>query len=69
MKKLVGRLALVGVVVGGIVAARAYLSKSAPARDVAQLVFDDGSTHAFASNTAEAEELADLARKLIETGV
>ncbi len=69
MKKLLGRLALVGAVIGGVVAARGYLSKAAPARDVAQIVFDDNSTRAFASGTAEAEELTDLARKLIETGV
>lgn len=69
MKKLLGRLALVGAVIGAVVAARGYLGKAAPVRDVAQIVFDDNSTRAFASDTPEAEELTDLARKLIETGV
>ena len=69
MKKLLGRLALIGAIIGGVVAARGYLNRAAPARDVAQIVFDDNSTRALASDTAEAEELTDLARRLIETGV
>lgn len=69
MKKLVGRLALVGAVIGVVIAARSYLTRSAPVREVAQIAFDDGSTRAFDSNSAEAEELTDLAQKLIETGV
>ena len=69
MKKLFGRLLILGALVGGVVALRGYARRGAAATDVAQITFDDGSIHSFASNTPEGEELADIARKLIETGV
>jgi hypothetical protein len=55
--------------VGGGVALRNYARKGAAATDVAQVTFDDGSVRSFASNTPQGEELADMARKLVETGV
>ena len=37
--------------------------------EVVQIVFDDGSTHVLASNTAEGLEFTDIARKVVEIGV
>ena len=69
MKKLLGRLLILGAVAGGVVAVRGYLRGGTAARDVAQITFDDGSTRSFASNTPEGEELTDIARKLVEMGI
>ena len=69
MKKLFGRLLILGALAGGVVALRGYARKNAPVSDVAQITFDDGSMISFASNTPQGEELADIARKLVETGV
>lgn len=69
MKKLLGRLVILGAVAGVVVAVRGYLRGGATAKDVAHVTFDDGSTRSFASNTPEGEELADIARKLVEMGV
>lgn len=69
MKKFFGRLLILGALVGGTAALLGYVRKGAAATDVAQITFDDGSFSSFASNTPEGEELADIARKLVETGV
>ena len=73
MKKLLGRLfilgAVAGAVAGVVVAVRGYLRGGVAARDVVQVTFDDGSTRSFASNTPEGEEFTDIARKLVEMGV
>jgi hypothetical protein len=69
LKKRLGRLVILGAVVGGIVAVGGYLRGAARPQDVAQVTFDDGSTRAFASNTPEGEEFADIARKLVEMGL
>ncbi len=69
MKKLLGRLVILGTVAGAAVAAGAYLRGGTSTRDVAQITFDDGSQSSFASNTPEGEEFADIARKLVEMGV
>ena len=69
MKKLLGRLVILGAVAGAAVAAGAYLRDGTSTRDVAQVTFDDGSQSSFASNTPEGEEFADIARKLVEMGV
>ena len=69
MKKLLGRLVILGAVAGAAVAAGAYLRGGAATTDVAQVTFDDGSQSSFASNTPEGEEFADIARKLVEMGV
>ena len=69
VKKLFGWAFILGALVGGGVALRNYARKGAAATDVAQITFDDGSVRSFASNTPQGEELADMARKLVETGV
>jgi hypothetical protein len=45
------------------------LQRGPAAPEAVQLVFDDGSTHALASNTVEGQEFTDLARKVVEIGV
>ena len=64
MKKLFGRLLLLGALAGGVVAARGYLKRGMPGEEVVQIVFDDGST-----NTAEGQEFTDIAGKVVEIGV
>lgn len=68
MRKLLGRLILIGALAAGVVAARNYL-RSTPAEEVVQLVFDDGSTRSLASNTVESQEFTDIARKIVEIGI
>lgn len=68
MRKLLGRLILIGALAAGVVAARNYL-RGSPAEEVVQLVFDDGSTRSLASNTVEAQEFTDIARKIVEIGI
>ena len=69
MKKLFGRLVLLGALAGGFLAVRGYLQKSATGEEVVQIVFDDGSTRTLTSDTVEAQEFTDIARKVIEVGV
>ncbi|CAA9446269.1 MAG: hypothetical protein AVDCRST_MAG02-274 [uncultured Rubrobacteraceae bacterium] len=69
MKKLFGRALILGALAGGVIALRGYARKGAPATDVAQITFDDGSIRSYASDTPQGEELADIARKLVQTGV
>lgn len=69
MKKLFGRLVLLGALAGGVLAVRGYLQKAKPGDEVVQIAFDDGSTHVLTSNTVEAQEFTDIARKLVEIGV
>lgn len=69
MRKLLGRLLLLGALAGGVVAARNYMKKGMTGEEVVQLVFDDGSTHALDSNTAEGQEFTDIARKVVEIGI
>ena len=69
MRKLLGRLLLVGALAGGVVAVRGYLRRRVPAEEVVQIVFDDGSTRVLASDAVEAQEFADIARKVVEIGV
>jgi hypothetical protein len=69
LKKLVGRLVILGAIVGGLVAVGGYLRGGAATKDVAQVTFEDGSTRAFASDSPEGEEFADIARKLVEMGL
>ena len=68
MRKLLGRLILIGALAGGVVAARNYL-RGASGEEFVQLVFDDGSTRSLASNTVEAQEFTDIARKIVEIGI
>jgi hypothetical protein len=69
VRKLLGRLILIGALVGGVVAARNYLKGGTSGEEVVQLVFDDGSTRSLASNTVEAQEFTDIARKVVEIGL
>ncbi len=66
---MLGRLLLLGALAGGAVAARNYLKGGTSGEEVVQLVFDDGSTRALASNTVEGQEFTDIARKVVEIGV
>jgi hypothetical protein len=69
LKKMLGRLLLLGALAGGAVAARNYLKRGTSGEEVVQLVFDDGSTRALASNTVKGQEFASIARKVVEIGV
>lgn len=69
MKKLFGRLVVLGALAGGLLAARGYLQRAKPGEEVVQIAFDDGSTRVLTSNTVEAQEFTDIARKLVEIGV
>ena len=69
MRKLLGRLLLLGALAGGVVAARSYLKRRMPGEEVVQIVFDDGSTRVLASNTAQGQEFTDIASKIVEIGV
>ena len=66
MRRLLGRLLFLGALAGGVVAVRGYLKRQSPGEEVVQIVFDDGSTHVLASNTVEAQEFMDIARKVVE---
>ncbi len=69
MRRMFVRLLLLGALAGGGVAVWGYLKGQSPGEDVVQMVFDDGSTRSLASNTVEAQEFADIARKVVEIGV
>ena len=66
---MLGRLLLLGALAGGIVAVRSYLKGHSSGEEVVQIVFDDGSTRSLASNTVEAQEFTDIARKVVEIGI
>ena len=69
MKKLLRRLFLLGALAGAAYAARSYLQGEPPGKETVQIIFDDGSTRALASNTAEGQEFTDIASKLVEIGL
>jgi hypothetical protein len=69
VKRLFRRLVVLGALAGGLLAARGYLQRIKPTEEVVQIVFDDGSTRTLTSNVVEAQELTDIARKLVEIGV
>ena len=69
MRRLLGRLLLLGALAGGVVAVRGYLKGQSPGEEAVQIVFDDGSTHVLVSNTVEAQEFTDIARKVVEIGI
>ncbi len=69
MRRMLGRLILLGALAGGVVAVRGFLKGQTPGEDVVQIVFDDGSTRSLASNTVEAQEFTDIARKVVEIGI
>ena len=69
MRRLLGRLLLLGALAGGAVAVRGYLKGRSQGEEAVEIVFDDGSTHVLASNTVEAQEFTDIARKVVEIGI
>lgn len=69
MKKWLGRLALIGALVGLAAGARGYLKVGAGAEEAARVTFDDNTDASFASNSVEGQEFSDIARKLVEIGV
>lgn len=70
MKKLFGRLVLIGALAGGAVAVGSYIRKSAPSgEEVVQISFDDNTTHPLSASSVEGQEFVDIARKLVEMGV
>jgi hypothetical protein len=62
-------LLLLGALAAGVVAVRGYLKRGLTGEEVVQIVFDDGSTHVLASDTVEAQEFTDIARKVVEIGI
>jgi hypothetical protein len=69
MRRLLKRLLLLGALAGGVLAVQGYLKGQSSGEDGVQIVFDDGSLRALASNTVEAQEFTDIARKVIEIGI
>jgi hypothetical protein len=69
VRKLLGRLLLLGALIGGVVAARGYLKRGMPGEEVVQIVFDDGSTRVLASNSAQGQDFTEIASKVVEIGV
>ena len=69
MKKMLRRLFLLGALAGAAYAARSYLRGESPGKETVQILFDDGSARALASNTVEGQEFTDIARKLVEIGL
>jgi hypothetical protein len=69
VRKLLGRLLLLGALAAGAVAVRAYLKGQSSGEEDVQIVFNDGSTHVLDSGTVEAQEFTDIARKVVEIGV
>jgi hypothetical protein len=66
VKRMLRGLILLGALGGAAVAVRSYLQRGNTGEEVVQIVFDDGSTHVLASNTALGQEFTDIARKLVE---
>jgi hypothetical protein len=69
VKRMLRGLILLGALGGAAVAVRSYLRGGATGEEVVQIVFDDGSTHVLASNTAQGQEFTDIARKVVEMGL
>jgi hypothetical protein len=69
VRRLLGGLLLLGALAGGVVAVRGYLKGQSPGEEIVQIVFDDGSTYTLVSNTVEAQEFTDVARKVVEIGI
>jgi hypothetical protein len=69
VRRMLGRLLLLGALAGGVVAVRGYLRGGSQKEEVVQIVFDDGSTRSLASDTPEAQEFTSIARKVVEIRV
>ena len=68
MKKALGRLALLGAAAGAAYALRSYLGggSAGPKKGDVQIVLDTGTI--VEPGPSEAQELADIARKVLEIG-
>ena len=66
MKKVLGRLALLGAAAGAAYALRSYLegSSAGPKKGDVLIVLDTGAT--AEPGPSEAQEFADIARKILE---
>lgn len=69
MRRLFGRLAVLGALAGGVALALGLLRRRVPGEEVVTITFDDNSTRSLISNTVEAQEFTDIARKVVEIGV
>lgn len=70
MKKMFGRLVLLGALAGGAIAVGNYLKKSTPSgEEVVQISFDDNTTQPLSASSVEGQEFTDIARKLVALGV
>ena len=68
MKKLTRGILVVGLLAGTAGAVIAYLKGPGAGEEVVQISFDDNTTKAFDSNSIEAQEFTDIARKLVDIG-
>ncbi len=68
MKRVLGRLALLGAAAGAAYALRSYLegSSAGPKKGDVLIVLDTGAT--VEPGPSEAQEFADIARKILEIG-
>ncbi len=69
MKKLFRGIVLAGVVAGAIYAAKNLFDGGGQSSDEATLTFTDGTTALLSTADIQGQELVDIARKLIESGV
>lgn len=69
MRKVLKRLALLGVLAGAAIAVRGYLKRGGVGEEVVQITFDDNTTLSLASDSIEGQEFTEIARKLVEIGV
>jgi hypothetical protein len=69
VRRLLGRLLLFGALAGGVVVVWGYMRGQSPGEEVVHIIFDDGSTHVLASDSVEAQEFTDIARKVVEIRV
>ena len=69
VRRVLGRLLLLGALAGGVVAVRGYLRGRSQGEEVVQIVFDDGSTSSLTSDTPEAQEFTSIGRKVVEIRV
>jgi hypothetical protein len=67
VRRILGRLILLGAAAGAAYALRSYLKGSAgPKKSDVQIVLDNGAT--VEPDPAEAQEFTDIARKILEIG-
>ena len=69
MRRVLGRVLLLGALAGVALALRRYLEREEGGEEVAEITFDDGSARVLAAGSAEGRELSEVARKLEEQGL